>query len=133
MIVQGSGISFWLQNRTEIGLKMASKIICYNVATKIESRTSPRCFKTRHYAPGCPKGRLKFPQDTPKRPQDAPKTPPKAPPRRSKKHSRRRKTHPRRPKTRPRPPDRLQEPPRPPPDLDLEPFWRRLKIFLFQF
>ena len=81
---------------------MASKIICYNVATKIGPRTSRRCFKTRQYAPGCPKGRLKFPQDTPKRPQDAPKTPPKAPPRRSKKHPRRRKTHPRRPKTRQR-------------------------------
>ena len=29
------------------------------------------------------------------------------------------------PKRRPRRPDRLQEPPRPPPDLDFGPFWQR--------
>ena len=110
---------------------MAYKIICYNVATKIESKTSPRCFKTRQYAPGCPKRRLKFRQDIPTRPQDAPMTPPKAPPRRSKKQPRRRKTHPRRLKTRQRRPDKLQEPPKPPPDLDVGSFWRRFwLIFL---
>ena len=112
---------------------MASKIICDNVATKVGPRTSPRYFKTRQYAPGCPKGRLKFPQDTPKRPQDAPKTPPKAPPRRSKKHPRRRKTHPRRPKTRQRRLDKLQEPPKPPPDLEFGSFWRRCWLIFLEF
>ena len=96
-------------------------------------KSSPRRSKTRQYAPGCPKGRLKLPQDTPRRPQDAPRTPPKGLPRRSQRHPRRRKTHTRCPKTRQRRPDEVKEASRPPPDLDFGPFWRRCFMIFLNF
>ena len=58
---------------------MASKIICYNVATKIGPRTSPRCFKTRQYVPGCPKGRLNCPKTPPRDPKTRPRRLPRRP------------------------------------------------------
>ena len=53
--------------------------IYLSFATKIEPKTPPRRSKTRQYAPGCPKGRLKLPPSDPttrpgrlqRRPQDA--------------------------------------------------------------
>ena len=132
MIFQGSEIEHRMQNRTKIKSKMTSEMECSNLFLF--------CFENRvRDAPTTP-------QDVPKTSQDAPKTrsrPPKTPPRRPKTRPGRLqdapkmaqdapKTPPRRPEPRPRRPDWLQEPPRPPPDLDVGQFWRRF-CTMFEF
>ena len=129
MIFQGWGIDFQTENRSKIYEKMPSKMECLNLRPFCYENQAQDAPKTPQDARGGPKRRLKAPQDTPGRP----KTRPGRLPRRPKTCPRRPKTRPGSPKTRPRRPDRLQEPPRPPPDLDFGPFWQRFWTIFGRF
>ena len=111
MLFQGSGIDFQLENRSQIDEKIPSKMECLNLCPVRYENQAQDAPKTPQDARGSLERRFKDPQDTTRAPQDAPKTPPKTPQDV--------------PKTRPSRSDRLQEPARPPPDLDFGPFWQR--------